>query len=192
MLLGIFARRVCWSAMRRRLFLLIAFILAGWAFGVLDSRIPMPSTPAAFWVGNLASPWLVLPFCVGWAQPARRWSPVSGMVTCAASMVGFFGPGGSWGPASFAFVASWLLVGALAGLVYGQFGDAWGRSRSLLDGLALAVPFTVEPGAWRLLLGSAQGTVPYWYVETAVGGVLLVWVVVASRRRAVQAKQAGS
>jgi hypothetical protein len=139
--------------MRRRLFLLIAFILAGWAFGVLDSRIPMPSSSAAFWAGNLGSPWLVLPFCVGWAQRSRGWALAGGMLTCTASMVGFFGPGGAWGPASFAFVASWLLVGALAGLVYGQFGDAWGRSRSLLDGLALAVPFIVEPGAWMLVLG---------------------------------------
>jgi len=178
--------------MRRRLFLFIAFILAGWVFGVLDSRIPMPSTPAVFWAGNLASPWLVLPFLVGWAQRSRRWALASGMVTCTASMVGFFGPGGAWGPASFAFVASWLLVGALAGLVYGQIGDSWGRSRALLDGLALALPFIVEPGAWMLVLGSAQGSVPYWYVETAVGGAALVWVVLASRRRALQAKEAGS
>ena len=169
--------------MRRRLSLLIAFMLAGWVFGVLDSRIPTPSASTAFWAGNLGSPWLVLPFLAGWVQRSRRWAFAAGTVTCTAGMVGFFGPGGAWGPASLGFVAPWLLVGALAGLVYGRFGHTWGRSRTLLDGLALALPFILEPLAWRLALGPAQGTVPYWYLETAVGMVLLVCVVVVSRRR---------
>jgi hypothetical protein len=177
--------------MRRRLLLLIAFLVAGWAFGVLDSHIPMPSSSTVFWAGNLASPWLVLPFLVGWAQRSRGWALAGGTLTCTASMAGFFGPGGGWGPASFTFVASWLLVGALAGLVYGLFGDAWGQSRALLDGLALAVPFILEPWAWSLGLGYTQGPLPMWYVETAVGVALLVWVVVASRRRAVQTQGAG-
>ena len=42
-------------AMRRRLLLIVAFMLAGWAFGVLDSRIPMPRSSTVFWVGNLGS-----------------------------------------------------------------------------------------------------------------------------------------
>jgi Family of unknown function (DUF6518) len=169
--------------MRRRLLLLIAFVLAGWAFGLLDSRIPMPSCSTVFWLGNLGSPWLVLPFLAGWTQRSRGWAPASGLATSVASMVGFFGPGGGWGPASLAFVASWLLLAALTGLVYGLFGHAWGRSRVLLDGLALAVPFLLEPWAWSLGLGYAQGPVPVWYAETAVGLALLAWVVVASRRR---------
>jgi Family of unknown function (DUF6518) len=178
--------------MRRRLLLIVAFMLAGWVFGVLDSRIPMPSSSTVFWVGNLGSTWLVLPFLAGWAQGSRPWALVSGLVTSEASMVGFFLLGGAWGPASFAFVASWLLVGALAGLAYGLLGESWGRSRALLDGLALALPFILEPWAWSLGLGYAQGPVPIWYVETAVGLALLVWVVVASRRRALRARRAGS
>ncbi len=106
-------------------------------------------------------------------------------------MVGFFGPGGAWGPASFAFITSWLLVGALAGLVYGLFGESWGHSRALLDGLALALPFILEPWAWSLGLGYAQGPLPIWCAETAVGVALLVCVVLASLRRAAQAKGAG-
>ena len=65
---------VDWAAMRRRLLLLAAFVLAGWAFGVLDSRIPMPSSSTVFWVGNLGSTWLVLPFLAGWAQRSRPWA----------------------------------------------------------------------------------------------------------------------
>ena len=170
--------------MRRRPLLIIAFVLAGWAFGVLDSHIPMPASSTVFWVGNLGSTWLVLPFLAGWALRSRPWALAGGLATSVASMVGFFLLGGAWGPASPAFVASWVLVGALAGLAYGAFGRRWGSSRELLDGLALAVPFVVEPWAWSLGLGYTQGRWPVWYVETAVGAALLVWVVVASRRRA--------
>jgi hypothetical protein len=172
--------------------LLVAFMLAGWAFGALDSRIPLPRSSTVFWVGNLGSTWLVLPFLAGWAQRSRAWALAGGTLTCTASMIGFFGPGGAWGPASVAFVASWLLAGALTGLVYGLFGDAWGRSRALLDGLALAVPFVVEPWVWSLGLGYAQGPVPWWYVETAFGLALLVWVVLASRRRMLAVRRTAS
>jgi hypothetical protein len=171
--------------------LLAGFVLIAWAFGVLDSRIPMPSSSSVFWAGNLGSPWLVLPFLAGWAQRSRGWALAGGTLVCTASMVGFFGPGGGWGPASLAFVASWLLVAALAGLVYGLFGETWGHSRALLDGLALALPFILEPLAWSLGLGYAQGPVPIWYAETVVGVALLVWVLVASRRRAALAQRAG-
>ena len=177
--------------MPRRLLLIVAFTLAGWVFGVLDSRIPMPSPSTVFWLGNLGSTWLVLPFLAGWVQRSRPWALVAGLLTSVASMVGFFLLGGAWGPASVAFVASWILVGALAGAVYGLFGESWGRSRALLDGLALALPFVMEPWAWSLGLGYSQGRLPVWYVETAVGVALLVWVVVASRRRAPPAEGAG-
>jgi hypothetical protein len=178
--------------MRRGLLLIVVFTLAGWAFGVLDSRIPMPTSSTVFWIGNLGSTWLVLPFVAGWAQRSRPWAAAAGLVTSAASMVGFFLLGGAWGPASLAFVASWLLVGALAGFAYGLFGESWGRSRALLDGLALALPFILEPWAWSQGLGYAQGPMPIWYVEAAVGLALLVWVIVANRRHAAQAGGAGS
>jgi hypothetical protein len=181
-----------WAAMRRRLLLLVLFVLAGWAFGVLDSRIPMPSSSTVFWAGNLGSTWLVLLFLAGWVQRSRPWALVGGLVTSEASMVGFFLLGGAWGPASFAFVASLLLVGALAGGVYGLFGESWGRSRALLDGLALALPFVLEPWAWSLGLGYAQGPLPIWYAETAVGLALFVWVIVASRRRVARTGETGS
>jgi hypothetical protein len=166
---------------RRKLLVLAAFAAAAWAFGMLDSRIPQPASPAAFWVGNLGSPWIVLPFLVGWVQGVRRWAPASGLLVCCAGMIGFFGPGGAWGPVSFAFVSGWLVVAALTGALYGRFGERWGRSRALLDGLALALPFVVEPLAWWAV-GYEQGAWSVWYAEVAVGAGLVVWVLVSVRR----------
>jgi hypothetical protein len=177
--------------MNKRLLVFIAFTLAGWTFGLLDSRIPMPTSSTALWAGNLGAPWLVLPFCAGWAQGAKRWPLASGALTCTAAMVGFFGPGSGWGPASVAFVAGWIAVGALAGGLYGRFGFAWGRSRALLEGLALAVPFILEPLAWRWGLGYSQGP-PIRNAELAAGLALLVYVVCASRRRALPGRTAES
>ncbi len=171
------------AAMPRRALLLNAFLLAGWTFGLLDSRIPMPSSSAVFWVGNLGAPWLVLPFLAGWIAPSRRRALLGGALTCVAAMVGFFGPGSGWGPASLFFVASWVGVAVLAGGLYGRFGFTWARSRALLDGLALGVPFLLEPLAWSWGLGYSQGRLPNWYAEVAVGIVLIVWVVTASGRR---------
>ena len=160
---------------------LVAFLVSGWVFGLLDSRIPLPSGSTVFWAGNLGAPWLVLPFLTGWTQPSRHRALLGGALTCVAAMVGFFGPGSGWGPASAAFVTGWVTVGALAGGLYGRFGFAWGRSRTLLEGLALAVPFIVEPLVWWWGLGYSQGRLPIWYAELVVGVVLLVRVVVASR-----------
>ena len=128
--------------MPKRLPIHITFLLAGWTFGLLDSRIPMPHASGVFWAGNLGAPWVVLPFLAGWAAPSRRRALVAGALTCVAAMVGFFGPGSGWGPAPVAFVAGWITVGALAGGLYGRFGFTWGRSRALLEGLGLrsAVP----------------------------------------------------
>jgi hypothetical protein len=170
--------------MRRPPFTLVAFVAAGWAFGLLDSLIPMPHVSGVFWAGNLGAPWLVLPFLTGWTQPSRRLALPGGALTCVAAMVGFFGPGSGWGPASLFFEASWVGVAILAGGLYGRFGFTWARSRTMLDGLALAVPFIVEPPVWSCGLGYSQGRLPIWYAELAVGIVLLVWVVTASRRSA--------
>jgi hypothetical protein len=167
--------------MRRPSLILAVFIAGSWVFGLLDSHIPLPSGSAVFWAGNLGAPWLLLPFLAGWTQPSRRRALLGGALTCVAAMVGFFGPGSGWGPASIAFVAGWIAAGALAGGLYGRFGFAWGRSRALLKGLALAVPFILEPLAWSWGFGYSQGRLPIWYAELAVGLALVVWVVVASR-----------
>jgi hypothetical protein len=170
--------------MRRPPFTLVVFIAAGWAFGLLDSRIPMPPTSGAFWAGNLGAPWLVLPFLAGWTRPSRPWAPLAGALTCVAAMIGFFGPGSGWGPVSAAFVAGWIAAGALAGGLYGRFGFTWGRSHALLVGLALAVPFILEPWFWSLGFGYRRGSMAYWYSETAAGVALVVTVLLVRRQAA--------
>ena len=136
-----------------------------------------------FWLGNLGSTWLVLPFVGGWVQRSRGWALATGAASCTAAMVGFFLLGGAAPTAPIGFAGPWLLFGALTGAVWGLFGFRWGCTRGLFDGLALAVPFVLEPLAWAYALGYTQGPYPVWYVEAAVGVALVAWVVLANRRR---------
>ena len=85
--------------MRRPSLILVISVVGGWAFGLLDSRIPMPSSSTVFWTGNLGAPWLVLPFLAGWTQPSRRRAILGGALTCVAAAAalerwdGHLGPG---------------------------------------------------------------------------------------------------
>ena len=93
------------------------------------------------------------------------------------------------GPDSFATVISqtlsavapWVALAIGAGVLYGLLGRRWGQSRSIVAGVAIALPFMVEPVAWRVYDGFAKGPLVVWLVEIAVGITLLGWVLVARR-----------
>jgi hypothetical protein len=68
-----------------------------------------------------------------------------------------------------------------AGVIYGLLGRWWGQSRSIVAGVAIALPFTVEPLAWRVYVGFGQGPLVVWLAEIAVGIALLGWVLVTRR-----------
>ena len=72
--------------MRRPSLILVISVVGGWAFGLLDSRIPMPSSSTVFWTGNLGAPWLVLPFLAGWTSPSRRRAILGGALTPASPL----------------------------------------------------------------------------------------------------------
>jgi hypothetical protein len=74
------------------------------------------------------------------------------------------------------------LAGVAAGLVYGVFGFLGHRSRPLVAGLALALPFFVEPVLWPIRNGHYQGPSGLWAVEVSVG-FLFVSSVLTFRRR---------
>jgi hypothetical protein len=78
------------------------------------------------------------------------------------------------------FIAPWLAVAIGAGVVYGLLGRWWGESRAIVAGVALALPFIVEPVAWRVYVGFGQGPLVLWLVEIALG-IAILYLVIAGR-----------
>ena len=79
------------------------------------------------------------------------------------------------------FILPLVAVAIGAGIVYGLLGRWWGESRSIVAGVAIALPFIVEPAAWRVYVGFGQGPLVLWLVEVAVGIAILGWVIAARR-----------
>jgi hypothetical protein len=187
---------------RRKFALLGAFALGGALFGFSVSSIPSPSDPTVFWVANFSSPWAVLAFLAGWSQRSWLWAACAGMVADIACVVGFYFRFLTLDPSAFGlprstdvmtvaltsaghwivFVSPWIGLAIGAGLIYGSLGRWWGRSRSLIAGAAVAVPFVAEPLLWPIYDGFYKGPVFVWIAEVAVGLLLLSWVLIVWRR----------
>jgi hypothetical protein len=188
------------QALRRPAATIPAGALAGLLYGVLIAQLPAPHDAHVFWVGNFVAPWLALPFLAGWPQLSRCWwAAAAGAVFDAACVLGFYGqflfidqhpgPRGQASPVlsrlpdnldSFLRLAGPWLVAALAtGAAFGALGYWWRHSRSLLAGVALALPFLAEPWIWRGALGYTKGSWLSWAGETAVGAAILAAVAIA-------------
>jgi hypothetical protein len=185
--------------------LLVLSVLAGALFGVFMESLPGTSDSGTFWVGNFAAPWAVFAFGAGWAQRSRLWAAIGGMATEVAIVAGFYAyvlvgpfvnpsmrlyPAPDPGPLPFIeavlpgwlwAVSSWVPPAIVAGVVYGLLGRWWGRSRSIVAGVAIALPFFVEPVWWRVYDGFLKGPLVVWLVEIAVGLTVLGWVLVTRR-----------
>jgi hypothetical protein len=186
--------------------LLVLSALAGALLGLFMSSLPAPSDVGTFWVGNFSAPWAILAFGAGWAQRSRLWAAIGGVAAEVAIVVGFYGqflvgdfadPRKILGPAPYPgllpfietalsqwlwFIAPWVVLAIGAGAIYGLLGRWWGQSRSIVAGVAIALPFFVEPVAWRVYDGFVRGPLVVWFVEIAVGITLLGWVFVARRQ----------
>jgi hypothetical protein len=178
-----------------------AFAVGGWLLGYAVSGLPAPDDPAAFWAGNFSTPWAVLAFAAGMAQGRRRSGATTALAAEVSCVAGFytrllFLDAAHQGLAAdtpavaaavqglahwLGFIAPWLAVGVGAGVLYGALGARWAESRWLPAGLALAFPFFIEPLAWPLYLGRAQGPVAVWVFEVTIGLVVL-WFVARSWR----------
>jgi hypothetical protein len=185
---------------------LLLSALGGALFGWFMQSLPAPSDSGTFWVGNLAAPWGFFAFGAGWAQRSKLWAAVSGVAAEVAIVGGFYAyvlvgpfvdPHMVFYPApdpGLPFVGTvvsgwlwaisfWIVPAVAGGAVFGLAGRWWGRSRSIVAGVALALPFFVEPAFWRIYDGRLKGPFVVWIVEIAVGSVLLAWVLVVARRR---------
>ena len=180
---------------------LFAFLAV--AFGFVVSAIPSPADVGTFWVGNFSSPWAVIAFLTGWAQPSRPRAALGGAVALVACVLGFYSrflfvdaarmglpdttPLSALAAAALlswlVFAGPWLLLAVAAGGAYGLLGRWWGDSRAVLPGAALALAFIVEPAAWWLYRGFLQGPALIWAVEIALGLVVLGWVAITRSPR---------
>jgi hypothetical protein len=185
--------------------LLALSALAGALLGLFMSSLPAPSDIGTFWIGNFSAPWAVLAFGAGWAQRSRLWAAIGAAAAEVAIVVGFYGQflvgdfadprkllGSEPYPGHLPFIetavanwlslaAPWLVLAVGAGVVYGVLGRWWGQSRSIVAGVAIALPFFVEPFAWRVYDGFLKGPLVVWFVEIAVGVTLLGWVLLVRR-----------
>jgi len=178
-------------------------------FGLTTSHIPAPRDPSMVWVGNLAAPWLALPFLAGWVQRSWPWAAVTGMLAVVACVAAFYlntlppldrvflGLAPSTSEAGLAAAAvtwwlgshlQWFTIAVPAGLAFGLLGCWWGRSRLLIAGFFLAAPFLLEAATG---VRTAPHSNVVWVVEAGVGATLLAWVVATSgrRRRGVAARE---
>jgi hypothetical protein len=181
--------------------LLVLSALAGALLGLFMSSLPAPSDIGTFWVGNFSAPWAVLAFGAGWVQRSRLWAAIGGVAAEVACVAGFYAQFLTVDPSRLGFlrstglltlietglsqwlwfIAPWVAVAMGAGVLYGLLGRWWGQSRSIVASVAIALPFLVEPVAWRVYVGFGQGPLVVWFVEIAVGITLLGWVLVARR-----------
>ena len=185
--------------------LLVLSALAGALLGLFMSSLPAPSDIETFWVGNFSAPWAVLAFGAGWAQRSRLWAAIGAVAAEVAIVVGFYGrglvgdfadPRNLLGPAPYpgllpfietavanwlSFAGPWVVLAIGAGVLYGLLGRWWGQSRSIVAGVAIALPFLVEPVLWRVYDGFLKGPLVVWFVEIAVGITLLGSVLTARR-----------
>jgi len=148
------------------------------AYGVATSWLPAPSD-TSFWVSNLSAPYLLFPFLAG-AAGARSWRGamllgvlVDWVIVAAFYARSFYDPAViannhrrlqptisvdqvvHW--AAIQADGPWLRLGIVAGVAFGLLGMWWARSRSLLGAAAIAIPFTLEPLAWRVYEGQLDG-----------------------------------
>lgn len=181
---------------------LLAWGLGGLLYGWAIAAIPLPEPrDSVFWVSNLAAPWLVLAFLAGRSQRTAGRAVATAVVTELGALMGFYShflPLHTGDPAAapkallprmtgnldgwLAFLAPWLPAAVAAGLLYGMLGLVWRRSRPPVVLAMLALPFLLEPWAWRLHQGFWEPPMALWVGETVLGLAVLGVVAVLAHR----------
>lgn len=160
---------------------LLGSVLAGYLYGWLTQLVPGVVDPASFWVGNLAAPYIALPFLAGAVAAGVGRTLVlpaaSGALADAGAVAGFYelhlvgrpsGPGNPTGvDAYLQWLGNlvlgipgglpWLSVAVLAGAALGLLGGVWRRTpRRWWPAALVALAFVLEPPVtltlWRSFL----------------------------------------
>jgi hypothetical protein len=152
---------------------LAAILAAAFAFGVLAALAKGQNTDGVQTVsqvrsvlGNLSTPWLLVPFIAGTRCVRVRAAALVGLLATAAALTGFYllttfvtdlGGHGLVGDLRLEFAANrgYFEGGLLTGPLFGALGSWWRRDRTLPASIVAGVLLMAEPLV--LLLGGALG-----------------------------------
>jgi hypothetical protein len=157
--------------------------LVGFAFGLIMAHLPAPHDRNAFWISNLAAPWVVLPFIAGVVAPRRvpALALLVGCIACVASIIGFY-----WQVVLHGVVTSiapWVVLAVVTGSLYGYFGRTWRQRGSRAAAIALTAPAILEFILWTARDRGVPRPYSLWLVETAVGTIGLIGMLYLARPR---------
>jgi len=161
---------------------LLLAVVGAFIFGCMDARLYL-GRGAGFWVSNVSSVWLLLPFVAGAAATRTRRGAIGlGTTLTMSAFAAFYG----WTVVHHAHQFTsrdvlFLLGGAVSGPLFGLLGRVWATHRSWVLGLPLVVAFVGEPYAWYRHVGRLPNPHVIWTVEVAVGIGLAGAFIVANR-----------
>lgn len=183
---------------------LLTLAIVGYLWGALTAAIPAPEDPSIFWLGNLAAPYLVLPFLAAtWGFRAPL-AAAAGVLTACAGIAGFYqlhNVGDVTAiqldlPASMTardvvleaysrwfstFVlgqpggAPWLTIAAVVGGVAGVLGFLYAAKGVRLAAILVACSLLVEPAVYV----AGSGGLPLIGSYSLASPNVLVWTVEA-------------
>lgn len=163
---------------------LLLAVVGAVIFGCLDARLYL-GRGAGFWVSNVSSVWLLLPFVAGAAATRTRRGAIGlGTTLTMSAFAAFYG----WTVVHHAnqFTSRdvlFLVGGGVSGPLFGLLGRVWATHRSWVLGLPLVVAFVGEPYAWYRHVGRLPNPHVIWTVEVAVGIGLAGAFIVANRAK---------
>jgi hypothetical protein len=157
-----------------RLGLVGAFTLAT-AFGIADAHLYL-GRGAGFWVSNVSSVWLFIPFVAGAILVTSRPSAaLLGLALTAVAFTAFYGWTALQGASQFTSAdLRFLGGGLLTGPAFGLMGQLWSERRRFVLGVPVGLAFVIEPYAWFRHVGRLPNPHLIWFTEAAFGGVLLL------------------
>ena len=143
-------------------------------FGIGDAHLYL-GQGAGFWVSNVSSVWLLIPFVAGATLvTTRRGAALLGIGLTFVALGAFYGWTMVQGANQFTSADLRFLGGGLfTGPAFGLTGRLWSERRRFLLGVPLGLAFVFEPYAWFRHVGRLPNPHLIWFTEAAFGVMLL-------------------
>ncbi|MCU1624113.1 MAG: hypothetical protein JWL79_2958 [Frankiales bacterium] len=144
------------------------------AFGITDAHLYL-GRGAGFWVSNVSSVWLLIPFVAGATlMTTRRSAALLGLTLTLVALAAFYGWAVVQGANQFTSADLRFLGGGLfTGPTFGLTGRLWSERRRFFLGVPLGLAFVFEPYAWFRHVGRLPNPHLIWFTEAAFGVMLL-------------------